>query len=150
MLERFAGTWSLVRYEFRRANGQLTLPFGEDPAGLLIYDAIGNMSGQVMRRGRRRFAAPVPSGGADAEIREAFEGYIAYFGRYRVDPEAGTVTHYVEGSWFPNFAGSEQVRYFEFDGGRLLLRTPPRNSGAERRTALLVWERVRAQPAFSE
>ncbi len=52
----FVGAWRLLRYEYRRADGKLTLPFGESPVGLLIYDALGHMAGQLMRRGLRLFA----------------------------------------------------------------------------------------------
>jgi hypothetical protein len=142
--QAFAGTWRLVSYEFRRADGKLTFPLGEDPSGMLIYDAEGNMAAQALQRNRSRFRADSVSGGSAEEIREAFEGYIAYFGTWEVDEQAGAVIHHVIGSWYPNFIGSDQVRYYEFQGNRLLLRTPPRESGKEKRTGLLVWERAAA------
>lgn len=75
-------------------------------------------------------------------MRAAFEGYIAYCGTYDVDEQSATVIHHVTASWFPNFVGADQVRHFEFQSDRLLLRTPPRESGSEKRTGLLVWERI--------
>ena len=44
-----------------------------------------------------------------------------YFGTYRVDESAGTITHHIEGSWFPNLVGTEQVRQYSLDGSRLSL-----------------------------
>lgn len=118
-------------------------PLGEDPKGLLIYTADGHMSGQIMRPGRANFAGGTLPSGSDAEIREAKLGYIAYFGEYTVDESMHTVTHKVIGSWYPNFVRSYQLRHYEFKGpGKLLLRTPPRSSGVEKRTGLLVWRRV--------
>jgi hypothetical protein len=133
-----------VRYEYRRADGKLTLPFGENPVGLLIYDAPGHMAGQLMRPGRAPFRRNSISAGTIEEVRAAFEGYIAYCGTYDVDEQAGAVIHHVTASWFPNFVGTDQVRYYEFQGSHLLLRTPPRESGRETRTGLLVWERLTA------
>ena len=140
--QAFVGTWRLLSYEFRRADGKLTFPLGEDPAGMLIYDAQGNMAAQAMRRNRSRFRADSVSGGTAEEIREAFEGYIAYFGTWTIDEQAGAVIHHVTASWYPNFIGTDQVRYYEFQQNRLLLRTPPRDAGSERRTGLLTWERA--------
>lgn len=117
---------------------------GEGPEGLLIYTDTGQMSGQIMRRGRSWFAAGTLAQGTDAEVREALAGYIAYFGDYVVHEAASTVTHHVRGSWYPNFVGTEQLRHYEFVGDdRLVLRTPRRTHGLERRTGELVWERVR-------
>ena len=138
----FVGAWRLLRYEYRRADGKLTLPFGEGPVGLLIYDALGHMAGQLMRPGRAPFRKNSITAGTIEEVRAAFEGYIAYCGAYGVDAQAGAVIHHVTASWFPNFVGTDQVRYFEFQENRLLLRTPPRESGSEKRAGLLVWERV--------
>jgi hypothetical protein len=52
------------------------------------------------------------------------------------------VIHHVTASWYPNFIGTDQVRYYEFQQNRLLLRTPPRDAGSDKRTGLLTWERA--------
>jgi len=96
-----------------------------------------------MRPERANFVGGTLPSGTDAEIREAMLGYIAYFGEYTIDEREHTVTHKVLGSWHPNFVHSEQLRHYEFEGpDRLLLRTPPRKSGVEKRTGLLVWRRA--------
>ena len=89
------------------------------------------------RSDRSRFANSDPRKGTDAEIRDAFTGYSAYYGSYAVDEKAGTVTHHVEGAWFPNWIGTKQVRRYEFSGNRLTLRADlPAGPG------VLVWERI--------
>lgn len=98
-MSKFQGTWRLERYEYRRADGQIYFPLGEDPKGLLIYTADGHMSGQIMRPERAMFAGGTLPSGTDAEIREAMLGYIAYFAEYSVDEIAQTVTHKVLASW---------------------------------------------------
>ncbi|MFC1857900.1 lipocalin-like domain-containing protein, partial [Thermodesulfobacteriota bacterium] len=139
---RFVGTWSLASSEFRLSDGQVVYPLGEEATGILSYDAEGYMSAQLMRSERPVFASDNPLGGAPKEIKAAFEGYVAYFGTYEIKEEKKTVIHHVAGSWFPNWVGSDQIRYFEFSGNRLTLTTPPISFGDLTLTGLLVWERA--------
>ena len=57
---------------------------GEKSVGRITYDRVGRMSAQLMRPGRRSTVAPGVSliaGNANVEeIREAVNGFIAYFG----------------------------------------------------------------------
>ena len=135
--QRFVGHWRLISYEQRSTSGEVTEPLGKDPIGRISYDTDGHMSAQLMRRDRSRFANSDPRKGTDAEIRDAFTGYSAYYGSYSVDEKSGTVTHHVEGAWFPNWIGTKQVRRYEFSGNRLILRADlPAGPG------VLVWERI--------
>jgi len=138
----FVGTWKLVSFEMLRSDGQTVYPFGRDIVGVGCYDARGNMSGQLMRSNRPVFAINDPQKGTSEEIKAAFEGYLAYFGTYEIDEEKGTVTHHVKGSMFPNWVGSDQIRFYEFSGNRLTLRTPPIQVGGIAVTSLLIWERI--------
>lgn len=144
-----AGTWRLVSFESRDEAGTATHQMGPDAIGQLMYDAAGNMSVHLMQPERTRFASGDRLEGTDKEVRMAFEGYHAYFGRYSVDTDAHTVTHRVMGSSFPNLVGSAQVRVFALEGDRLTLSTPPIRAGGRSITSVLVWERVTsdAKPA---
>ena len=106
-------------------DGASRLPLGADPLGQLTYDGDGRMAVQFGRRGRAPFASAEMRGGTAEEMKAAFHGYVAYFGTYTVDEAAGTVTHAVEGSLFPNWEGQEQVRRYRLEGNRLTLTTPP-------------------------
>lgn len=140
---RFVGAWRLLSCETRHTNGQVQYPFGERPAGQLVYDASGNMSAQLMRENRPRFASRDPARGTDDEVREAFDGYIGYYGSYTVDERKRAVTHYVHGASFPNWIGAELIRAYDFDDkGRLRLSTPPIVVGGESVEYVLVWERI--------
>jgi hypothetical protein len=131
-----------VSYEGRDSKGQIRHPFGEHVTGQLVYDAGGNMSAQIMGNARSTFASNDAARGSDSEVREAFEGYIGYFGTYSVDSEKHTVTHRVRGSSFPNAVGSDQLRFYKFDGEWLLLSTPPVVLQGAALEFVLVWERV--------
>jgi hypothetical protein len=101
------------------------------------------MSAQLGRANRGRFAARDPALATDIEVRDAFDGYIAYFGTYSVDESKRAVTHHVIGASFPNWVGVDLVRQYAFDeDGRLQLATPPIEVGGRSLEYVLVWERM--------
>jgi hypothetical protein len=51
----------------------------------------------------------------------AWSNYFGYFGTYTIDEQAGTVVHHIEGSWFPNLMGTDQIRHFRFEEERIVL-----------------------------
>lgn len=134
-MDKFTGAWRLVSFEERQPNGEITHPYGEHPVGLLVYDASGMMSVQVMRRDRAALSSGDLRQVAAEEIKSAVEGFTAFFGPYAVDEENGAITHHAEGHILPNSVGKKLVRSFEFEGERLILK-PSEN----RR---VIWERVR-------
>lgn len=116
------GTWKVVRYEDRGADGTVSYPYGENPAGYFVYDATGHLSVHIMRTPALASFPGMREGSADgASYREAFLAYAAYFGTYSVDAAKGTVTHHVEGSLRPDYTGTDQVRPFRIEGDRLII-----------------------------
>ena len=110
-----------MSWDWHDANGAVSSPLGDDPAGLLMYDAAGSVSAQLMRRNQPRFDDDDWRSATNVEKAAAWSGYFGYFGTYTVDEAAGTITHHIAGSWFPNLVGSEQVRRYSFDGDTLSL-----------------------------
>ena len=142
-VSRFIGSWRLISYRAIMPDGSRRDPLGKEPLGRLTYDDQGHVSVQFGRRGRARFASEELRGGTLEEMKAAFHGYVAYFGGYRVDEAAGLVTHHVLGSLFPNWEGQDQKRFFELDGDRLTLTTPPTPAAGGMVTLVLDWERER-------
>lgn len=140
----FAGVWKLVSCEAIRRNGSAVPIYGREPVGRLYYDENGNMSVHIMRTGRRPIQGDSKFGRRDGEVRAAFEGYEAYFSTYAVDTERRTIAHKVIGSLFPNWTGTVQTRFYEFEGrNRLVLSSVPVGSAPGDRTVVkLVWERL--------
>lgn len=135
---RLQGAWTLLRFEELNADGAPARhPFGPDATGLLIYTPDGRMSAQLSTAGRPRFAA----GGGQAErAREraaAFDTFVAYCGRFRV--EGDEVAHEVALSLYPNWIGTTLRRTVRFDGEQLTLTTAPDRAGRVQR---LVWRRA--------
>jgi hypothetical protein len=138
----FVGTWRLASYSAVTSSGETIYPMGPNVRGRIIYDAVGRMAVQLGDPGRAPFATGDPDSAADAEVRAAFGGYLAYFGTYTLDPGRGIVVHHLEMSLNPNWMAGDQVRYFGLQEGRLTLKTPPMVSGGVERVATLVWEKL--------
>jgi len=131
--KKFIGTWRLVSIAtdtLGRASR-----FGTTPTGYIYYDATGHMAAQIQPDRKRPSwtAGKTPSGD---EAIEVVMGYVAYFGTYRVDPAAKTVTHRREGAL--NFDVVDYVRRYEFLAGDRIALMPVDRPGYR-----LVWERVK-------
>ena len=137
----FIGTWRLVSYEFRDQAGEVEYPFGREAVGQLMYDVKRNMSAFVARASVAPFVSGDWGSGTDAEVRAAFDGFVGYFGAYSFDLNRGTVIHHVRSASFPNWTGTDQVRYFKAEGRRLALSAPIIVDGRDV-TAVLIWERA--------
>ena len=133
------GTWRLKGWETHTADGRVAYPLGRDAVGYLIYTAGGHMAVAMMRANRPAFAGGDLLGGTLAEQATAAAGYVTYCGRYEIRNE--TVIHHVELSLFPNWVGTDQVRFAEVEGDQLTITTGPLAIGGET-VNRLVWERV--------
>lgn len=101
--------------------GKTVYPYGENLFGILIYTPGGYMSALLMDPYRTKFSSDDLKAGTTDEIKQAYEKFDAYCGTYTIDEEKGTVTHHVEGAKFPNWVGTDQVRYFELKGEKLYI-----------------------------
>lgn len=142
--DHFAGVWKLVACNAARANGGATPIYGKNPVGRLYYDAAGNMSVHIMKAGRPRFQSDTKFQATTDEMRAAYASYEAYFSNYVVDPVEHKIHHTVIGGLFPNWEGSVQSRFYEFDGpDRLILSSAPIGSRpAGEPIVTLVWQRI--------
>jgi hypothetical protein len=89
---------------------------GANPFGRVVFDPNGRMLVLI-----------TPSGGSPAqstsEIAARFKSIVAYTGHWTIERDK-FVTN-VDGAWDPSWVGTEQVRYYAFDGQTLSLRTAP-------------------------
>jgi hypothetical protein len=140
-VQNLSGPWHLSAYEGRAEDGDVTYPFTEKPEGMLTYNSDGTMMVIIMKPDRPLFASNDFSTGSDAEVRAAYEGFLAYCGRFVLDVQAGTVTHIPEQAHFPNWIGAPLMRFAELNEGQLSLSTPPTLSGGKLRKFYLIWKR---------
>jgi hypothetical protein len=140
--EQLLGSWRLVAYEDRPADGPTVFPYGSEPRGLLIYDATGHMAIQIMKTPHPSVASGEEESVAPDEKAALLDAYVAYFGTYRVDAQKGIVVHRAEGDLYDVFIGRDEPRPFRVEGDRLVLS--PRWSAKGREwTGLRMFERVK-------
>jgi hypothetical protein len=123
-----------------RCHRQVTCPLGEDALGQLSYHGSGRMSAQLMRQHQACFASEDWQQASEKEKAAAWGNYFGYFGTYTIDENAETVTHHIEGSWFPNLIGTQQVRHYHFQRNQLVL-----NAATPWGQVQIVWEKVKQQ-----
>jgi hypothetical protein len=129
--DRLLGTWALVAMEGRRASGTVFHPWGTDVRGRLTYDGAGHVALQIAKGDRPRFASDDLEAGTPEELRRAWDGYHAWFGRFTVSPNEQFVTHHIEASLFPNWAAVERTRLVALGEDELVLRSMPLPYGGE-------------------
>jgi len=134
------GTWRLVSFEVRSADGTVRFPYGRGARGYLIYNADGYMSVAFARADRPTFPSADPASGSTDDWLASAKGYTSYCGRWEL--RGDMVVHHVDVSLFPNWAGGTQERLMALEGNLLTLSTPPYPVRGEPRTGHLVWERV--------
>jgi Lipocalin-like domain len=118
--QQLLGAWRLVSCEEDSGRG-VTYPLGQDAIGQISYDASGRMSAQLARADQAPFSSEDLRESTTQERTTAWANYFGYFGTYTVDAERKEVVHRIEGSWFPNLVGTEQIRHYRFEGKQLVL-----------------------------
>lgn len=128
--EQLHGGWHLREFTVTRL-GQRVLPFGSQPAGLLLYTPDGWMSATIL-----------PGDDAESPHRSA----ICYAGRFYLEEQAGgtAVFHEVQAGILPFARGTVQRREAQLsdDGMTLTLRAQQTDYS----DAVLVWQRATAEP----
>jgi lipocalin-like protein len=142
--ETLQGRWKLIAAEDLRADGSVArYPWGRRPVGSIIVDG-GACYVQIMSSDVPVFAdrtQPV----RDQMKAALLSTYIAYSGPCRINEDEGSVTLEVEAAWRPNYLGTQQKRFFRFEGGKLLFGPAPnsiRSGGGETLTRRLTLERA--------
>lgn len=133
--EWLIGAWNLMMWFEITSDGTATLP--SDDIGKLIYTPDGNVSAQIVRRHIGPFRNNDWRRASNAEMATAWQSYFGYFGRYSVDPDQHLVTHHIEGAFFPNLTGTDQVRRYRLQESRLIL-----DAETEWGCIRAIWERA--------
>lgn len=120
------GRWKLIAAEDLRADGTVArYPWGRTPVGSIVVDR-GWCYVQIM-------SGDVPAFKGAAAIGEQMSAmllssYIAYSGACSIDPKENSVTLKVDAAWRPNYVGTEQKRFFRFEGDKKMFFGPAPNS----------------------
>jgi hypothetical protein len=121
---RFFGAWLLDSFESQRPDGTVSRPWGDDPQGIIYWDASGYFAVQL---GPRALARP--------------GDYISFFGTAQApDGDTGTIVLRVTASSAPERITGDQVRDFCFlEAGLLRLRPPAGPDGSQ---STFTWRRT--------
>ena len=127
-MKSIVGTWRLVAASaYDAAGNALPAPYGANGMGRVCFTAEGRMMA-VTCDGRPELQSDVK------------RDYSSYCGNYTFD---GThlVTR-VDAASDPARIGGDQARGVSFDGERMILRPPPRQSAAGAEQRVLTWEKI--------
>jgi hypothetical protein len=110
------GSWQLLSAQLEMADTKERLDLlGPSPVGRVIFTRNGRMA-TILTASGRTAGVDVPSTAA------LFGSMMAYSGTFRFE-EGAKVVLSCDTAWRPEWAGTEQVRFYEFNGDRLTLRT---------------------------
>jgi hypothetical protein len=137
--EAFVGTWKLILVEFHKGD-LVTFPYGSDPEGYIMYNQDGYMAVYITPKKRPLFTSDDLGGGSIEEKVAAAESFVGYCGTYEILDEM--VVHHILVSFFPNWVGGKQERFYTFEENKLILSTAPMELHGETQSAHLTWEKI--------
>ena len=123
--EQLVGTWSLLSWEQKKADGTKVERYGTNPKGIAFFDADRRYIITVMKSDRAKYVSNTLWQGTPQENKETADGTITYFGTYSTNEVDDSITIHVEGSSFPNWNGSDQKRFVSIVGDQLTLTVRP-------------------------
>ena len=110
-----------------------------DPIALLMYDSLGNISVQIMKRDRND-STTIIIAQQDSTNSTASNGYDAYFGTYLIDTLMHQIKHRIKGTINQQDIGKELIRNYSISVDTLLLWFTTSNSDVTV-TRTLTWVR---------
>lgn len=136
---KLLGVWRLVTWEIPTSTGTTTYPLGPNAIGQIMYDTVGRVSAQLVQPDQPRFASEDWLQARTEEKAEAWSAYFGYFGTFTIDTSVGAVIHHIEGSWFPNLVGTQQIRHYHFEGDDRLVLSADTAWGPVR----IIWDKIK-------
>jgi hypothetical protein len=117
--EQIIGTWGFVVTSGTRKDGTKFDIFGPTPNGVLMFHPDGHFVLINTRPGRPNYAGSNRNEGTPEEFKTTVQGSIAYFGSFTVDEAKKAFVLRIQGSTFPNYEATEQVRPFTIEGDEM-------------------------------
>lgn len=136
--EQLLGTWTLISWEQKKADGTRSLRYGESPVGIAFFDAGGRYVITVMRSHRANYASGALWQSTAQEDKATADGTITYFGTYSVSEADSSIAIHIEGSSFPNWNDAVQKRFVAIAQDRLTLTVRPPTGD----TVQIIWKRA--------
>lgn len=132
----FVGSWKLTGIERRNPDGSLIPGVnpvgGVNPTGMVMYDASGHMSLQIMPSGRPQTLNTLQPLTPE-QSQSALFGFVSYYGTYTIDEPNKTLNLHFDGAVNPSMVGTDGTRLYEFNGNQMTFHAG---------TNILMWERI--------
>jgi len=140
--DRIVGTWKLVSTEEQLKDGstRTDTDYGPHGKGFLMYTRDGYMCADLSNPDRPKWVDPVHP--TMEEKAAAADGTFAYCGRYEIDVKQNRIIHLPEVATDMGYVGSQQIRPYKFEDGRLVLSDVETEEPGVVRWKI-VWEKVR-------
>jgi hypothetical protein len=132
------GTWQLAHWRIEYQDGRVTLPFGADAGGMLLYGADGWMSATMWTAIRTPVAARSATTEQLVSRAKVLDEYLSYGGRWWLDGQV--IVHEVVQSANPVLIGTRQARAASLQRDCLILAA--QESVPTERVHRIEWRRV--------
>src|SRR5271154_2056331 len=138
--EQIVGTWVMVSNVTTAPDGSKTDTYGPNPKAIAMFQKDGRMAVMTARADLPKFASGSRSTGTPDENKAVVQGTIAYFGTSSVSEKDKTLTLNIDGSTYPNWAGTSQTRSVALADGVLTQFLPIGSGGG---TVVVKFQRVK-------
>jgi len=140
--DELTGTWTLVSVDNIYPDGSRIHPYGDNPQGLLIFDAQGNYAIQIYKVLRPQVVSGDKNKSTPEENAAMVQGSNAHFGRYLVDEQSKTIVFNIAHASFPNWEGTVQKRSYTYTGNQIKYVVTHTTQGGQAVVAEVAWRRL--------
>jgi Lipocalin-like domain len=138
--EQLTGTWTLISNDNVAPDGTKRQLYGPNPKGILVLDTGGHYVQIYVRSDLPKFKSNNRQQGTPEENQAVVHGTTAQFGTWSVDEGSKTLIVHIDGSMFPNQAGTDSKRSVTLAGDDLKVSNPTPGSGGRSDS---VWKRAK-------
>jgi hypothetical protein len=108
--DMLVGAWTLLLIDGVKSDGTHVPQFGPNPDGMLMFSPSGRYAVQFERGNLPKIKANNREKATPEESKAITAGTLAHFGSYAVNDADKTFTMHIDGSTYPNWSGTKQVR----------------------------------------
>jgi hypothetical protein len=109
--DQLVGTWMMLSARNLKPDGSSDYIFGPNGKGILIFQQNGRFAFVLINPDVPKFASNNRVAATAEELKAAYQGSFASFGRFSVDESDRSFVFHFEYSTFPNYNGADQKRY---------------------------------------
>jgi hypothetical protein len=140
--EKLVGSWSLVSIDNIYPDNSRVHPYGENPKGLLIFDANGNYAIQILKAVRSKIVSGDKNNCSAEENATIVQGSNSHFGKYEMDEQRKIIAFKIESASFPNWEGMTQKRSYTCTQNEIKYIVTNTTQGGQSVIAEVVWRKL--------